>query len=53
MTSNDKTLYATRFNAARLAIGEINSTGITNKVSGDIVYGSYFITLCNKLNEIS
>ena len=53
MTSSDKILYATRFNAVRLAIGEINSTGITNKVSGDIVYGSYFVTLCNKLNEIS
>jgi len=53
MTSNDKTLYATRFNAVRLGIGEINSTGITNKVSGDTVYGNYFVTLCNKLNEIS
>ena len=53
MTSNDKTLYATRLNAVRLGIGEINSTGITDKVTGDTLYGSYFVTLCNKLNEIS
>ncbi len=52
MTSSDKTLTASRFNAVRLAIDSMSSTGITNRATGDIVYGSYFLTLSSSLNSI-
>ena len=53
MTSGDRTLTATRFNGVRSSIGSMNSTGITDRVSGDLVLGSYFITLSQKLNGIT
>lgn len=53
MTSGDRTLTATRFNGVRFSIGSMNSTGITDRVSGDLVLGSYFITLSQKLNGIT
>lgn len=53
MTTYDKQLTATRFNLVRLAIGSMYSTGITDRVAGDPVYGSYFITLRDSLNSIT
>lgn len=53
VSSSDKTLTALKFNIARTAIGNMNSTGITDRVKGDIVYGSYFITLEDKLKGIT
>ena len=50
MTSSDKTLTATKFNSLRFNIGSHSSTGITDKYTGDDVYGSYFTTLANHLN---
>lgn len=51
MSTVDKTLTATRFNSLRLNIGARVSTGITERKSGDTVYGSYFTTLIEKLND--
>lgn len=53
VSSSNKTLTALKFNIARTAIGNMNSTGITDRVKGDIVYGSYFITLEDKLKGIT
>lgn len=53
VSSSNKTLTALKFNIARTAIGNMNSTGITDRVPGDIVYGSYFITLEDKLKGIT
>lgn len=53
VTSNNKTLTALKFNITRVAIGEMNSTGISNVVKDGTVYGSYFITLKNSLNGIA
>jgi hypothetical protein len=44
-------LTATRFNSLRLNIGSRVSTGITERVSGDIVYGDYFNILANCINS--
>ena len=52
MTSGDRTLTATRFNTVRFSIGSMFSTGITNRNTGDTVFGSYFITLRNSLNNV-
>ncbi len=52
MSSSDRKLYAERFNAVREAIGNLYSTGITDKSRGDKVYGHYFITLQDSLNSI-
>lgn len=51
MSSSDKELTADRFNAARYNIGSHYSTGISTVSTGDIIYGSYFITLQNSLNN--
>ena len=51
MTSSDKTLTADRFNAIRGNIGSRVSTGIEPVYSGDKVYGWYFETITNSLNE--
>jgi len=53
MTSNDKVLTATRFNLVRTAIGELSSTGITDRVKGDLVLGNYFLILQSSLNNIT
>ena len=50
MNANDKTLTATRFNSLKYQIGSHVPTGIGDKVAGNIVYGSYFVTLMEKLN---
>lgn len=50
MTSDDKTLTATRFNSLRYNVGLRASTGIDDVSKGDIVYGSYFVTITNSLN---
>lgn len=47
------TFYANCFNIARHSIGAMNGTGILTKYSGDKVLGSEFITLQNKLNEVT
>lgn len=51
MSSSDKTLTASRFNSLRYNIGLHYSTGINEVSKGDTVYGWYFITLANCLNE--
>lgn len=51
MSSVSKTLTATRFNSLRYQIGTHVSTEITERVTGDTVYGHYFITLTDCLNE--
>lgn len=51
MSSEDRTLTAERFNALRFNIGTRVTTQIAQQAKGDIVYGSYFITLAECLNE--
>lgn len=51
MTASDRVLTAARFNSLRYNIGLNVSTGITDKSPGDVVRGSYFITLANCLND--
>lgn len=51
MSSSDKVLTATKFNSLRFNIGIHISTGITDRYTGDYVYGSYFITIANSLNN--
>lgn len=50
MTSSNKTMTALRFNSLKYNIQRNVSTGISDKSAGDIVYGSYFVTLANKIN---
>lgn len=45
------TLTALMFNSARLNIGARVSTGIAEVSTGDTIYGWYFITLQDKLNQ--
>ena len=54
-SENDNVLTAEKFNAVKLCIGSFNSTSpeIPEEVNpGEIVYGNYFITLADKLNNI-
>lgn len=52
MSSGDKSLTATRFNSLRYNIGLHYSTGINTVNRGDTVYGWYFITLANCINNM-
>ena len=52
MSSRDKVLTATRFNSLRFNIGLHYSTGINTVSRGDTVYGWYFTTLANCLNNM-
>lgn len=52
MTSSDKEITAKRFNIVKYCIGSMNSTGISDVVVNDKIYGNYFVTLANKLNAI-
>lgn len=51
MSFADRNLTAKRFNALRQNIGSRYSTGIQEVSPGDTVFGQYFITLTDKLNE--
>ena len=54
-SENDNVLTAEKFNAVKLCIGSFNSTSpeIPEEVNpGETVYGNYFITLADKLNDI-
>ena len=51
MYSSDKVLTADRFNSLRYNIGLNVSTGIAECYPGDVVKGSYFVTLANCLND--
>lgn len=51
MSSWDKTLTADRFNSLRYNIGLHYSTGINTVSKGDTVYGWYFTTLTNCMNN--
>lgn len=51
MSSSDKRLTTTRFNSLRYNIGYYYSTGIPEVSKGDIVYGYYFTTLANCINQ--
>ena len=46
------TFYATRFNEAKNAIGGMNATGISNRITNDDVTASLLNTLKTKLNEL-
>lgn len=52
MSSADKNLTAIRFNSLRYNIGLHYSTGINTVSRGDTVYGWYFTTLANCLNNM-
>ena len=49
--NSDKVMTATRWNSALYNIGAYYSTGLSFHSTGDIIKGSYFITLASKLNE--
>lgn len=51
MSYGSKILTADRFNSLRYNIGLHYSTGIRDVYKGDIVYGWYFTTLTNCINE--
>lgn len=51
MSSTSKVLTATRFNSLWRNINYLWATGITTQTKGDIVYGSYFISLTTALNK--
>lgn len=51
MSSGDRNLTARRFNSLRFNVGSHVSTGIQEVSSGDVVYGHYFTTVTNALNE--
>ena len=67
MSASDTTLYATKFNTVRNAIGSVNTfmngtnsikehyeqTGQWNMSSGEVVKGQYFIDLTRYLNNIT
>ena len=50
-SSSGVPLTALMFNSARYNIGARVSTGISEVSTGDTIYGSYFITLQDKLNQ--
>lgn len=50
MTSSDKKLTASRFNNLKNQIGSQIGTGINDVSKGDKVYGSYFVTIANRIN---
>lgn len=51
MSSGDRSLTARRFNSLRFNVGSHVSTGIQEVARGDVVYGHYFTTIANALNE--
>lgn len=51
MTPSDKTLTAKRFNSLWINIRDLKVISITERKPGNYVYGHYFITLMEKLNE--
>lgn len=51
MSYGDKVLTAARFNSLRYNIGLHYSTGINTVRTGDTVYGWYFTTLANCINN--
>ena len=51
MTSSDRKLTAKRFNNLKNQIGSQIGTGINDVSKGDIIMGSYFITIANKINS--
>ena len=51
MSATDKVLTALRFNSLKYNIGYIYPTGISDVFKGDVVLGSYFTTLTQRMNE--
>lgn len=51
MTGSGQCLTAAQFNSLKQNIGSHYSTGIPDVSSGDLMYGSYFITLMSKVNS--
>lgn len=47
------TFTAAMFNTVKNGINDMAVTGIANVASGDVIYGSYFVTLAAKLNSIT
>jgi hypothetical protein len=46
-------ITALAFNQALIAISAMTNVGLTNRVSGEIIYAGYFTTLSNALNSIT
>lgn len=51
ITGSGQCLTAAQFNSLKQNIGSHYSTGIPDVSSGDLMYGSYFITLMSKVNS--
>lgn len=51
MTASDKRMTAARFNAVWWNISHAVSTGLSKAVTGNIIYGSYFVTLADAVNR--
>lgn len=51
MTASDRAMTAVRFNSALYNIGSHYATGLTFQQPGNVVYGSFFLTLADKLND--
>lgn len=51
MTYVDSELTAVRFNSLWININRLWATGLTEQSKGDVVYGSYFISLTTALNN--
>lgn len=50
--SSGSILSASVYNSVKASIDYVRSTGITNKSSGDIIYGTYIETLTDTINKI-
>lgn len=51
MTSEDRVMTAARFNSVWWNVGHMVSTGLSKVNTGDIIKGSYFVTLTNAINN--
>ena len=51
MTSDDRVMTAARFNSVWWNVGHMVSTGLSKVNTGDIIKGSYFVTLTNAINN--
>ena len=51
MTSSDRVMTALRFNSVWWNVGHMVTTGLSKVSTGDIIKGSYFVTLTNAINN--
>lgn len=50
--SQGDSLTAKKYNSVRYNIGSMKGTGITDRSRGDVIYGTYIVTLTDVLNDI-